>query len=296
MLKAQLSGVKDKLRHVLEDQEQAQNEHRRASEDLHKTITALQERHQAALATKSAEHKSKLSELELEIRRHRDRTIALLAEKDKEVETLKAKLPERYETQYMTSYRGMTSQSSVESDDGSGSPVRHQAPQSLVEQDSTVSELLKRTSLGGGGGVGTGMVETSNLLHFAQEQARKDVEINMLRKQKHSLESAMRDLQRAGATKEEKHRDAMEELEDKIRRLQRMTAREDPANLEYLKNVIYQYMVCQDGAGKKSMLNAIATILQFSPQEKNSVKQLLSSAWWSGVGYTSSRKGPTTRI
>ena len=276
---------------MLEDQEQASREHQRVSDELRKTITALQERHQVELGAQAAEYKSKTNELEIEIRRHRDRTIALLSEKDKELESLRAKLPERYETQYVSSFRTMQSQNSVESDEG----ATFQAPQSLVEQDSTVNELIKRTSLGGGS---SGQSAETSLLYFAQEQARKDVEINMLRKQKHSLEGALRDLQRTNAHKDEQHRDALEGLEDQVRRLQRMTSREDPANLEYLKNVIYQYMVCQDATGKKSMLNAISTILQFSPREKTRVQHALSSGWW-GAGaatYTSSGKPPTTRI
>lgn len=281
-MKAQLSEVKEKLRHILDDQDQTNTSQKKASDDLRKTITALQERHQTELTAQAAEYKSKMSELELEIRRHRERTIALLAEKDKEIEILRSKLPEKYESQYVSSFRRLSSQNSADSDDVS-SAYHHQTPQSLVDQEGVVTELIKRTSIGTGA---SGTSETS-ILHFAQEQARKDVEINMLRKQKHSLEGALRELQRVSAQKGETYQDKIEGLEEQIRRLQRLTSKEDPANFEYLKNVVYHYMICQDSKGKKAMLNAIATILQFSPREKAVVRGLLSSGWWGGSGYAS---------
>ena len=247
-------------------------------------MTAVGEHHQKEVAALSAEHKSKTAELELEIRRHRDRTIALLAEKDKEIEILRAKTPNQYESQYMASIRGMPSMNSDDED------TLTQAPQSLLDsQDSSVvNELIKWT-----GGATTG---DTTILHFSQERARKDVEINMLRKQKHSLESGLRDLQRVCAQKDEVHQERMEILEEQIRRLQRMTSQNDASNLEYLKNVIYQYMVCQDSTGKLAMLNAISTILQFSPREKETVRHFLTGGWWTSGSYKSSRTVPTTKI
>ena len=142
-----------------------------------------------------------------------------------------------------------------------------------------MAELLARTALltGGGGTLGAGGETT--LLHFAQEQARKDVEINALRKQKYGLETALRELQHGSMIKEQQAGEQMALLKEEIRRSERNLSREN-ANLEYLKNVVYKYMICTDSVGKQQMLNAISTILQFSPKEKNTVQQYIAQRWF----------------
>ena len=226
-------------------------------------IKALQENHQQELAGKESEHKQRVVELEQEIRRHRDRTISLLSEKDREIDSLK----NRYqESRYLQRYN---SQSSATSDiDGSAAAG--------YEDEGIVGQLLARSSL-----TGSGVGDTS-ILHFAHEQARKDVEINALRKQKHSLEMALRELQQNALLKEEQNSDRIEMLKEEIRKHERNKSREN-ANLEYLKNVVYQYMVCSDVQGRVQMLNAIATILQFSPREKNAIQQRITKGWWGGA-------------
>lgn len=59
-------------------------------------------------------------------------------------------------------------------------------------------------------------------------------------------------------------------LKAEVQRLDRNQSREG-VNLEYLKNVIYQYMVATDSVGQQAIFNAIATILHFSPKEKKAV-------------------------
>ena len=45
-----------------------------------------------------------------------------------------------------------------------------------------------------------------------------------------------------------------------------MNRSRETANLEYLKNIILHYM-CSANVGKDHMINAIATVLHFSPHE-----------------------------
>jgi len=138
-------------------------------------------------------------------------------------------------------------------------------------EDEAVTRLLA-TPPGGQGEM--------TLLYFAQEQARKDVEMTALRKQKRELELALRDLQASTAAKQESLHEEIDCLKEEIRKLGRSISREG-ANLEYLKNVTYKFLICHDPVGKQQMLNAITTILQFSPQEKSSV-QAQNKGWWGG--------------
>lgn len=116
------------------------------------------------------------------------------------------------------------------------------------------------------------------LLYFAQEQARKDIDITTLRKQKRELELVMKDLQMSSETKQQQLVEEIHWLKEEIRKLDRSVCREG-ANLEYLKNVTYKFLICHDPVGKQQMLNAITTILQFSPQEKTTV-QAQNRGWW----------------
>ena len=237
-------------------------------------VIPFQERFKEELANMASDYKQKEADLEVEIRKHRDRTIALLSEKDKEIEILRAKSPERYESHYVSSFRRTNSQAS----DSEGSEYSFtlsgtRKKGSSADTEAVVSELLAKNTLGGPHSSDT------SILYFAHEQARKDVEINSLRKQKHSLELALRDLQHTSSFKEDKFQEQVEALKEDVRKYERNKSRES-ANLEYLKNVVYKYMVCSDSNGKQQMLNAISTILQFSPREKDAVTQRILKGWW----------------
>jgi hypothetical protein len=45
------------------------------------------------------------------------------------------------------------------------------------------------------------------------------------------------------------------------------------ANLEYLKNVFINYLTSDDAAGKRHMLNAISTVLQFTAEEAEKISK-----------------------
>ena len=73
--------------------------------------------------------------------------------------------------------------------------------------------------------------------------------------------------------------DHIDDLKEQLDRLKRNQSR-DVENLEYLKNVILQYMTCNDGDSKKLILKAIAAVLKFSIDEVKSVEKNLSLWWW----------------
>jgi len=124
---------------------------------------------------------------------------------------------------------------------------------------------------------------TVGILHFAQESGRRDVEISTLRRQKHSLEAGLRELNQSMLMKDSTWAERCESLTEDLRRAERNRSRES-ANLEYLKNVVYRYMCGVAGSdglgGRQQMLNAIATILAFSPHEKSQVQAVLTKGWW----------------
>merc|ERR1712079_67810 len=116
---------------------------------------------------------------------------------------------------------------------------------------------------------GSGQQESSSgpPLHYLQEIARKDVEIKELRQQQYQSEASLRELQLNISLKEEKYQDKIEDLEDNVRKLQRMTTVEG-ASQEYLKNVVLNHM-----------LKSIGAVLKLTPKE---VKRVIdhNAAWW----------------
>ena len=62
----------------------------------------------------------------------------------------------------------------------------------------------------------------------------------------------------------------IEDLEDTISRLERMTTSEG-ANLEYLKNAVLTYMLSTDISSRNHMLKAIGAVLRLSKSEVSGV-------------------------
>merc|ERR1712046_245435 len=99
-----------------------------------------------------------------------------------------------------------------------------------------------------------------------------------LRQQQYQSEASLRELQLNISLKEEKYQDKIEDLEDNVRKLQRMTTVEG-ASQEYLKNVVLNYMLSTDIGSKNHMLKAIGAVLRLTPKE---VKRVMghNQAWW----------------
>lgn len=264
-LKTQMAELRERfgqLRRNFEDQELKLKE---KEEHFAKALTAMTEHHEADRVQKDADHRQKITELDIEIRRHRERTIALLAEKDREIATLRLQLPARL---FSEPEGRLTFQPLVPS---SPEPDSNEVGASS-EEISAVNELLQQSPLGSIPG-------DPKLLHFAQEQGRKEVEIATLRRQKHNLEMALREQQQSFRMREQELVDKIQALNELVKKHERDKSRES-ANLEYLKNVIFHYLIATENSGRQPMLNAITTILEFSPKEKQQVHLAVSRGWW----------------
>ena len=260
MLKSQVTELREKVKSLHINHEEEMERQKQKSENASKTIISLQEKHKQDLLHHDAEHQHQISQMEIEIKKQRERTVSLLSEKDREIEMLRNAAP-IYNPGYLAHIRNPPDAGASEE------------AQAKSQEEEAVSRLLKMSSMGQGAEV--------NLLYFSQQQARKEVEINSLRKQKHDLESALRDLQFSSCAKEEALQEQLEHYKEEVRKVERNIAREG-ANLEYLKNVTYKFLTSIDPKAKQQMLNAITTILQFSPQEKSVVHSQLKG-WWTGT-------------
>jgi len=115
------------------------------------------------------------------------------------------------------------------------------------------------------------------LLHFAQIQAMRDEELNKARQQIQQLTLSIADAERM----ERLHVEQETLLKNEIREMERSRKREG-ANLDYLKNIIFQLLITNE---LETLLPVIATILQFSPEETQKIREKLASqqSLWSSM-------------
>uniref|UniRef100_A0A7S2WUX2 GRIP domain-containing protein n=1 Tax=Rhizochromulina marina TaxID=1034831 RepID=A0A7S2WUX2_9STRA len=65
-------------------------------------------------------------------------------------------------------------------------------------------------------------------------------------------------------------------LRNEVQQLRRMSRR-DGVNMEYLKNIVVQYLALRDSSQKKTLERVLATLLQFSPDEHREIEDAQNS-------------------
>ncbi|NXE71330.1 GCC1 protein, partial [Calcarius ornatus] len=246
----QLAELQDK--HVLLQlaADEAEKRHRQELEARKQELSQLQQLHRQELERCQLEFRERALRLEEEMHKQRDRALAVLAEKDRELEQLRA----------LTLPHGPKGCRD-------GGPGPGDAP----SRDS--SEILPQELQ-----LCSGSEPTFFL--YAEQLARKEVEIAALRKHRHRLEVQLHQLQGRALAEEERHREEVAALRDEIQKNCRDKSREG-ANLEYLKNVVYRFLTLPDARGRQQTLTAILAILHFSPEEKLSIaKSSAHGSWW----------------
>lgn len=196
--------------------------------------------------------RGRLADLDLEMQKQRDRSLALLQEKDEELDALKQLLQPKSSG---AAVEALTSADT--SKKTGGGAAESDWPEGLAD---LASMTLGATASGG------------QILHYHEDLARKTLEIDGLRRTKNRLESTLRDLQMATVAIDMRAAEERHRLRDEIDRLERNRSRES-ANLEYLKNVLLELFLRPDPSTQSHMFNAIATVLHFSPREVQRVRQ-----------------------
>ncbi|KAK9400408.1 GRIP and coiled-coil domain-containing protein 1 [Crotalus adamanteus] len=256
----QLSELKKKYVSLRLSREVEAKQHQEQVEAKRREAALLQQLHRQELERCLSDGREKSLRLEEEMHKQRDRALAILAEKDQELQQLRVlAMPFGLQAPKATTGPGVGS-------GGSGSA-----------QSS--------------GGVGDDALEPLALplpapneptfLLYTEQLARKEVELLALRKQKHQLEMEAHQFQEKLLEEGEKHREEVSLLQGRIQKTFRDQSREG-ANLEYLKNIFYKFLTLTDSLGRQQTLTAILTILHFSPEERQAVLSHMdgSSSWW----------------
>ncbi|XP_026724306.1 GRIP and coiled-coil domain-containing protein 1 [Athene cunicularia] len=247
----QLADLKEKYIVLQLSSDEMEKRHQQDLEAKKQEMSQLQQSHRQELERCQLDYRERVLKLEEEMHKQRDRALAVLAEKDQELEQLRSvTLP--YGLQGSKPYPDVTSS------DSPGDDSSEILPQALHLSASSEPTFFL----------------------YAEQLARKEVEIVALRKQKHKLEMQVHQLQEKLLVEEEKHREEVSTLQSEIEKNFRDKSREG-ANLEYLKNIVYRFLTLPDSLGRQQTLTAILTILHFSPEEKQAItKQSAYSSWW----------------
>ncbi|XP_017694374.1 PREDICTED: GRIP and coiled-coil domain-containing protein 1 [Lepidothrix coronata] len=251
----QLGELKEKYVALQLASDDAERRHRQDVEAKRQELSQLQQRHRQELERCQLEYRERALRLEEEMHKQRDRALAVLAEKDQELERLRAlALP------HALPHALQASQSSpdVPRGDSPGHGSSEVLPQGLPLPSGSEPTLFL----------------------YAEQLARKEVEVSALRKHRHGLEVQLHQLREKALAEQERHREEVAALQGEIQKNSRDRSREG-ANLEYLKNVVYRFLTLPDARGRQQTLTAILTILHFSPEEKEDVaRRSAQGSWW----------------
>lgn len=266
-LKSQNSDLEKQLEELKDTSNEKELDQKKVIANLRDQLKLREENYKLEKEEANAIYKQKLEELERQVLNQRERTLALVAEKDSEIEMLRSRSPSTSPSADSGTTRTAFAYQRKFMEITSGSQASLDSPQ-VSEADTAVHQLLSKPS-----GVSSGQ---STLVHYAQQQARREAESSAIRRQKNELEGALRDAEIRG----DKLLDQANVLKEEIRKLERDRSRES-ANLEYLKNIVLRFMMSTSYSVKQQMITAIATILEFSLKELNQVRKVQSGTWWS---------------
>ncbi|XP_052894397.1 GRIP and coiled-coil domain-containing protein 1 [Anopheles moucheti] len=240
-----------KHKHDLQKQSTAQLE-----SDLQQKLTEQQmackiesTKHSEALNAMQASFERQIGHLQDSLQKQRERSLAVMDEKDEEIKTLRTSLE----------IISLSSSASIRQQE-SNSEVMNNVKSDRDRWNSNNDTSTMFSSF-------TPLVdEHQHILHYAQEIARKNVEISALRTSKNMSEATLRKLAQEKVMIEESYKDQISQLERDIERL-RSNNQLEGSNLEYLKNVVLSFLLTRDTDSKKHMTNAIAAVLKFDESE-----------------------------
>ncbi|XP_070168350.1 GRIP and coiled-coil domain-containing protein 1-like isoform X2 [Polyergus mexicanus] len=239
LLKVHNSNLEERIRMISNEMLNKEKSLQERLDHQQKLLQEERSKLEHTLHQREIEFRNKISTLEQQLFRQRERSMALVEEKDKEILTLK------------TSFRALLPNKET--------AVATETKTHINRYENTVEPVTDLV---------TGLLTNDSppILHYIQELARKEVQISFSRKKILELEASLREQQREILYMKEQQQNETKSLKTHIIRMEACKSREG-ANLEYLKNVFINYLTTNDASSKRHMLNAISTVLRFTTDE-----------------------------
>jgi GRIP and coiled-coil domain-containing protein 1 len=248
--KSHIKTLKEKVKILNNNIEEHEVELKNRLMDHNSELKAEKNKWKEMVSAMELDFRSKISHLEQNLQKQRDRSLLLLEEKENEIKTIK--------TSFEIFIPGSNGNLLKSYDDGTVDGASTEKPRTHQH----LGNILNANN----GATNSNTESSFHMLHYAHELARKDLEISSLRKAKHAADTFLRQALQDKVTAQAQLHDRISDLEDEVENYKRYKSREG-ANMEYLKFVVLSFLTTMDQEGKKKMLNAIAAVLQFSPNE-----------------------------
>ena len=203
-----------------------------------------------------------ISDLEKELVKQRERTMKLLEEKSSEIDELKGFNNQNFK---------QSPKKQLNSRSNSLNSNLNEQPNEEHEDNTTTIQIPSANlpSIG---------MDSNRLMHYIQESAYKEIELNKLRSAKSDLEYKLKQTCDEHSVDIDRLQAQISILKQEIERLKLNYTRNElnGSNLEYIKNVVFNYMTTKDQNVRLNMQDAITQILQFTKIEKQKLVSLSS--------------------
>uniref|UniRef100_A0A914VNF1 GRIP domain-containing protein n=1 Tax=Plectus sambesii TaxID=2011161 RepID=A0A914VNF1_9BILA len=284
-MKSVMSSLHHKLQLTEKERVDADRSYQETVNGLRHTIAEMQNSQERTLADLRQQMQQRVSEMEAEMQKQRTRTLDVLAEKEKELEVTRT---------ILSAVRGQNVNDPVDPPQSSPPGERPAKLSPTDRRESGRDSVNSVRSASGEPPAGRRSSVTSPMMlvnlpntdspnvFYQQELAKREKEINQLRRELRSAESSMREIQHASVTKDLQHYETIERLKEEIRALEgKLRLYREDANLEYLRNVFVQFIACDSVVGKRHMLRAIGSVLKLSQKEMHTIDKQQDS--WFGA-------------
>lgn len=242
-LQIKVQMLADQNNTLTEQYNESVSQYEKQMDELKKQQAIIISKYEKEIQELHLNHYEQISELENQVQKQRERTLALLEEKEQEVTTLK--------TSFQLFVPGNKYAQTIQ-------PANASAATSQLDQ------LLD-------GSLKLNTNENPHILYYAHELARRDVLITNLRKNQTQLENTVREVKKELILLKQTKQEQVNNLKIQISQLEKFQTKEG-ANLEYLKNVVVNYLHTKNSGSRRHMLNAIAVILKLTDSEINKIK------------------------
>jgi hypothetical protein len=198
---------------------------------------------------------SRIHELEVELINHRERSLKTLSDKEREIQQLRA----AFNTPPMTpenQYNQNQENSQEEESNNSSSFYRQGELEDKLDGSTSVSNM-----------------------HYSEKLARKDIELDTLKKQNKECVKRIRQLQEKNMGQEASHESTIQEFKDRIavaiNPVRKEREKESNKHQDYIKNVLFNFLIMpRGGTGRGQTLQALAASLGFTSEELNKVRSV----------------------
>ena len=209
-------------------------------------IGKLKTSHEAELKTNDQSWRAQFDKLESEVVLQRERSLTILNDKEREIKQMRSSFQQSPENSFDTRSR-------------SSSVKESKLNESLPELDEKIDSIQ------------------ASILHYTEKLARKDIEMNSMKKQQNEAQKRIKILQEKLVKTTDSYEEKIQDYKDRIAVAINPETKKKQTGVDqaYVKNVLFNYLAMpKKSTGKGHMLQALASALDFTTEELNKVRQV----------------------